>query len=111
MVVGDGDGHDDGQSSAGDGDGNDTGGVDARFYGICLEQQPDGSGGDVGKDTVRGAMTRFLSLLPRKHLSRAILKQLNRFFSSPMPSSTVERQMKSSERVITHPLHESPLST
>lgn len=93
VVVGGADGDDDDneQSSAGDDDGNDAGGDDTRLYGLCLEQQQDDSSGDIGKDMVQGTMIRFLSSFPRYHLSRATLKQLNRFFSSPMPSSTVDR--------------------
>lgn len=45
--------------------------------------------GQIEKDRVHAVMLHFMSTFPHFQLSRATLKQLNRFFSSPEPSSTV----------------------
>lgn len=43
----------------------------------------------VGKETVLATMLHFTAAYPQYQISRNTLKQLNRFFSSPTPSSTI----------------------
>lgn len=45
--------------------------------------------GVVSKECIQSTMLRLLAARPELQLSRATLKQLNRFFQSPMPSSAV----------------------
>lgn len=44
---------------------------------------------NISKEFVHGVMLHFMATFPNFQLSRATLKQINRFFSSPAPSSTV----------------------
>ncbi|CAN8074042.1 unnamed protein product [Agarophyton chilense] len=50
--------------------------------------------GFVDKETVHNTMLHFLSSFPEFELSRATLKQLNRFFSSPIPSSSLAHSVE-----------------
>lgn len=45
--------------------------------------------GEVGKERVLQDMLQFSGTFPQFQISRNTLKQLNRFFTSPMPSSSV----------------------
>eukprot|EP00177_Eucheuma_denticulatum_P007820 GFKZ01014231.1.p1 GENE.GFKZ01014231.1~~GFKZ01014231.1.p1 ORF type:complete len:511 (+),score=47.75 GFKZ01014231.1:120-1652(+) len=45
--------------------------------------------GKIGKETVLAAMLHFSAAYPQYQISRNTLKQLNRFFSSPIPSSKI----------------------
>lgn len=49
-----------------------------------------GNGFPISKQRVQAVMLSVLAARPDLQLSRATLKQLNRFFQSPCPSSTVE---------------------
>lgn len=44
---------------------------------------------EISKEKIHDTMLHFTSTFPQFQISRATLKQLNRFFSSPTPSSTV----------------------
>lgn len=60
---------------------------EAPVYRLCRDRRKEV--GTIGKDKVHATMLRFSSSFPDFQISRVTLKQLNRFFSSPEPSSTV----------------------
>lgn len=65
-------------------EGGENGGVE---YWVGREREVEE--GDVGKGRVLQCMLHFSGTFPQFQISRNTLKQLNRFFTSPMPSSSV----------------------
>ena len=57
---------------------------------VIAETRTDAGG--VTKEDVHGAMLHFMASFPDFQISRASLKQINRFFTSPVPSSTLVQQ-------------------
>lgn len=57
--------------------------------GYAVDKMRKESVGKIPKETIQATMLQFTSTYPQFQISRATLKQVNRFFSSPTPSSTV----------------------
>lgn len=60
---------------------------DTPMYQVSLDRRKEIS--HIEKKKVNATMMHFLSTFPRYQISRATLKQINRFFSSPSPSSII----------------------
>lgn len=64
-------------------------GGDGEGMQYCVGGERKVEGGNVGKGRVLQCMLHFSGTFPQFQISRNTLKQLNRFFTSPMPSSSV----------------------
>lgn len=81
---------DDTENSARNSDGDEDDVIDrVEKIEYVVDENRKATVGKVAKEKIHTTMLQFTSTYPQFQISRATLKQQNRFFSSPAPSSTV----------------------